>query len=292
MRHLASASLLASALVVTACDPPKEPQVSKSATAATTTTTADPHAGHDMHAMPPAGTTGTPAPTSAKSVRFVWPLPGSTVFSEFDVVFGVTGMGLRKAGEDAMDKTTGHHHIIVDSPSIPAGQVVPKDDKHFHYGDASTVAHLTLASGEHELEMQLADGAHLSYGPELAAKLKVIVKEKPAKMGVFFKNLKDGQTVKSPVDVEFGVDGFTLRPAGEDVLDHTTGHHHVIIDGVGEPIGTIVPKDATHVHFGKAETSTKLELTPGEHTLTLQLADGAHMSYGAALSTTIKVKVQ
>lgn len=295
MRHLASASLAALALSA-ACSqpppPPKDETPPPSAEKAAHPTAEElnaGHAGHDMANMP---TTGTPAPTTAKSVQFLWPFPGSTVFSEFDVVFGVTGMGLRKAGEDVNDKTTGHHHIIVDSPSIPAGTAVPKDDKHFHYGDAATTAHLTLPVGEHDLEMQLADGAHLSYGPELATKMKVIVKEKPAKIGVSFANLKDGATVKSPVEVKFGVEGFTLRPAGEDALDHTSGHHHLIVDGAGEPIGTVVPKDATHIHFGKAETSTKLELTPGEHTLTLQLADGAHFSYGPALSTTIKVTVK
>jgi len=30
----------------------------------------------------------------------------------------------------------------------------------------------------------------------------------------------------------------------------------------------------------------------GEHTLTLQLADGAHLSYGPAMATTIKVTVK
>jgi hypothetical protein len=34
-----------------------------------------------------------------------------------------------------------------------------------------------------------------------------------------------------------------------------------------------------------------MELAPGEHTLTLQFADGAHMSYGPTLASTIKVKV-
>ena len=251
------------------------------------------HGGHDAHADHHAlAIPGIPAPTAAKSVSFVWPHDGSTVFSEVDVAFGVNGVGLRKAGEDPLDKTTGHHHVIIDSPSIPAGQVVPKNDKYIHYGDASSTAHLTLSPGPHEIEMQLADGAHLSYGPALAAKIKLTVKEKPAAMGVSFANLKDGDVVKSPLLVKFAVEGFTLRPASEDVLDKTSGHHHLIIDGEATPLGAVVAKDATHLHFGKAETETSVTLSPGAHTLTLQLADGGHFSYGPSLSKTIKVTVQ
>jgi hypothetical protein len=235
---------------------------------------------------------GTPAPTTAKSVSFAWPQAGSTVFSEFDVAFGVAGMGLRKAGEDVTDKSTGHHHLIIDDAGIALGQPVPKDDRHLHFGDASTTAHVKLAPGEHTLIAQLADGAHLSYGPELSATMKVKVVPAPAKIGVSFANLADGAVVKNPVLVKFAVDGFTLRPAGEDVLDKTSGHHHLIIDGAPEPLGSVVGRDATHLHFGKAETETTITLTPGEHTLTLQLADGAHMSYGPALARTIKVKAE
>ncbi len=287
MRHLASHLALFFVVAAAACpsEEAPEPVVDDKPSAA-----ADPHAGHAMPA--PGAAPQTPAATSAQSVFFVWPHDGSTVFADFDVAFGVNGIGLRKAGEDPLDKTTGHHHLIIDSPSIPAGQVVPKNDKYLHFGDASSTAHLTLASGPHEIEMQLADGAHLSYGPALAAKMKLIVKEKPAKMGVDFANLKDGDVVKSPVLVKFAVEGFTLRPAGEDVLDKTSGHHHLIVDGEASALGAVVAKDATHLHFGKAETETTLTLAAGPHTLTLQLADGGHFSYGPSMSKTIKVTVK
>ena len=39
-------------------------------------------------------------------------------------------------------------------------------------------------------------------------------------------------------------------------------------------------------------TETELELPPGEHTLRLQFANGAHLSYGEKMSATITVKVQ
>jgi len=53
-----------------------------------------------------------------------------------------------------------------------------------------------------------------------------------------------------------------------------------------------VPKDATHLHFGKAQSSTEVTLAPGKHVLTLQFADGIHRSYGSQLATTITVTVK
>jgi hypothetical protein len=113
----------------------------------------------------------------------------------------------------------------------------------------------------------------------------------PAGAKVFFKNLKDGQTVKSPVKIEFGVEGIALDTAG--AIKPASGHHHLLIDdGDSIAAGTVVPKDSTHLHFGKAQTSAEVKLTPGEHKLTLQYADGIHRSYGAKLAATIKVKVK
>ena len=72
-----------------------------------------------------------------------------------------------------------------------------------------------------------------------------------------------------------------------------SGHHHLFIDAEDSLAkGTVVPKDSTHLHFGKAQTETKLTLASGNHKLTLQYADGIHRSYGSQLSATITVKVK
>lgn len=99
--------------------------------------------------------------------------------------------------------------------------------------------------------------------------------------------LKDG---KVAVSVKMGVEGIAVQPAGEP--KEGTGHHHIVIDGAGIALGLPVPKDETHLHFGKGQTETELSLTPGEHSLTMQFADGLHRSYGPTLSTTIKVTVK
>ena len=113
----------------------------------------------------------------------------------------------------------------------------------------------------------------------------------PAGAKVFFKNLKNGETVKSPVKVEMGLEGLKLDTAGAIVAG--TGHHHLLIDaGDSIPAGQVVPKDSTHLHFGKAQSETEVKLSPGKHVLTLQFADGIHRSYGSQLAATISVNVK
>jgi hypothetical protein len=111
----------------------------------------------------------------------------------------------------------------------------------------------------------------------------------PTGSKVVFASPADKAEVSSPVHVVMHVEGLTVQPAGEVVAG--TGHHHLIIDGVPVPLGEVVPKDAQHIHFGKGDTETDLELSPGTHTVTMQFADGTHRSYGPELATTITLNV-
>jgi hypothetical protein len=113
----------------------------------------------------------------------------------------------------------------------------------------------------------------------------------PDSAKVFFVNLKNGQKIKSPFKVKMGVSGIALDSAG--VLRPNSGHHHILVDaGDSFPAGEVVPKDSTHLHFGNAQKEAELKLTPGEHKLTLQYADGIHRSYGGKLASSVTVTVQ
>ena len=113
----------------------------------------------------------------------------------------------------------------------------------------------------------------------------------PAGAKVFFKNLKNNQTVTSPVTVEMGVENMKVDTAGPVV--QSSGHFHIFIDAEDSlASGTMVPKDSTHLHYGKGQTETKLSLSPGKHKLTLQFADGLHRSYGSQLATSVNVDVK
>jgi len=55
----------------------------------------------------------------------------------------------------------------------------------------------------------------------------------PPNAAVYFINLKDGDTVASPVKVQFGLTGMGIAPAG--VERPNTGHHHLLIDTTLSP---------------------------------------------------------
>lgn len=109
---------------------------------------------------------------------------------------------------------------------------------------------------------------------------------------VFFVEPKDGATVTKTFHVKMGLEGRDVCEAEKEHKDKTCGHHHIIVDGKPIPAKNVVIKDATHLHFGKAQTEADITLAPGKHTLTLQLADWAHLSFGETLSQTITVDVK
>jgi hypothetical protein len=113
-------------------------------------------------------------PTPANSVWFVEPKDGAAVTSPFKVVFGIKGMAVEPAGEIKAD--SGHHHLLIDLGPMASGQAIPVDDAHLHFGKAQTEAEVKLPPGNYRLTMQFANGAHVSYGPAMAASINVIVK--------------------------------------------------------------------------------------------------------------------
>jgi len=92
-----------------------------------------------------------------------------------------------------------------------------------------------------------------------------------------FIGLIDGATVSSPLDLTFASEGMDIVPAGTD-KPHS-GHHHLLIDTGLPALDQPIPKDANHLHFGKGQTETKLELSPGTHTLQLILGDKDHIPH-------------
>jgi len=100
----------------------------------------------------------------------------------------------------------------------------------------------------------------------------------------------DGAVVGSTFKVKFAVDGMEVKPAGAILAN--SGHHHLLINAEPVKAGEAVPFDATHLHFGKGQTETEVTLPPGQYTLTMQFANGAHQSYGPEMSKTIHVTVK
>jgi hypothetical protein len=86
---------------------------------------------------------------------------------------------------------------------------------------------------------------------------------------------QNGERVKSPFTVRFGVRGMGVTHAGDTTKN--MGHHHLLVD-VTDPLDPKepIPTGRKHLHFGTGQTETELNLEPGKHTLQLVLGDAEH----------------
>jgi hypothetical protein len=108
---------------------------------------------------------------------------------------------------------------------------------------------------------------------------------------IFFQEPSTNATLTSPVKVKMGAEGFVLEPAGD--IHAGAGHLHIMVDTGCITAGQPIPKDDTHIHYGKGQTEAELTLAPGTHTLCLQAANGTHIaSDGPGMQHMIKVTVK
>lgn len=153
---------------------------------------------------------------------------------------------------------------------------------------ASGMALLLGACGQEESAAPAAKPA-----PAAASEDVVTLPRTPATEGarVFFITPADGDTVSSPVSIEFGIDGMTVVKAGDAAPG--SGHHHLLVDTGLPELGLPIPADASHIHFGDGSTATELTLAPGQHTLQLLLGDHLHIPHDPPVtSATITVTVK
>ena len=108
---------------------------------------------------------------------------------------------------------------------------------------------------------------------------------------VYFINIKDGDILKSPFLVQFGLVGKGVAPAGVD--RENTGHHHLLINVDKIDYNMPIPSSAQHLHFGLGQTETNLDLPSGKHILQLVLGDKYHVPHQPPLmSQRIEVTVE
>jgi len=118
-----------------------------------------------------------------------------------------------------------------------------------------------------------------------------VATDAPQGAKVYFISPKDGEHVRSPVTVRFGLKGIGVAPAGIEMAN--TGHHHLIIDTPLPDLAVTIPTDEQHRHFGGGQTETEITLAPGEHTLQLVLGDHLHLPHNPpVISEKITITVE
>lgn len=99
-----------------------------------------------------------------------WPSDGAVVPAgkPFRVWFGLRNMGVAPKG--VAFEHTGHHHLLIDTELPPAGQVIPSDRQHLHFGAGETETMIELPPGTHTLQLLMGDENHIPHTPPVASK--------------------------------------------------------------------------------------------------------------------------
>jgi hypothetical protein len=110
------------------------------------------------------------------NVYIIQPVDGAIVEQTFKVVFGLSKMGVAPAG--ITKENTGHHHILIDTDTLPdLTKSLPATDKIKHFGGGQTETQLTLAPGQHTLQLVLGNFAHVPHNkPVVSDKITITVK--------------------------------------------------------------------------------------------------------------------
>ena len=122
--------------------------------------------------------------------------------------------------------------------------------------------------------------------------LLLIAGETPSPEGAkaYFIDLKDGDKVKSPLLIRFGLtEQMGVAPALADWPD--TGHFHLVIDS--KPPNPDRPISNKHLHLHKGQTEAIVELKKGRHTLQIVMGDYSHIPHDPpVMSEQITINVE
>jgi hypothetical protein len=215
---------------------------------------------------------------------------GYKVRSPFLVEFAVRGMGVVPAGKALAG--TGHHHILVDAPlPLNVSDKIPFSDTHRHFGKGQTMTVLDLPPGKHTLRLLFADHDHkpyFVYSPEITIEVtgartaeapKIdpknleasceawyqdeVARPRPPGEWVAIANLRSGETVASPFNVRFTVDGWGVCASGQSA--DKSGHF--VLDAMRE--GQV----QRSVDLSNGATQYNLDLPNGPYVLKLRFVD-------------------
>ena len=144
---------------------------------------------------------------------------------------------------------------------------------------AASLVALSACSSETSAptEETVADDAVEAVQEAESAPVALPRSESPEGGRVFFITPADGDTVQSPVAIEFGIENMEVAPAGQDTA--YSGHHHLIINAELPAFDQPIPANDNYRHFGDGSTSVSVELEPGTYTLQMILGDYLHIPH-------------
>lgn len=103
------------------------------------------------------------------TVSILEPKNGAHVGQDVLVKFGARNISVAPSTETAPG--TGHHHLLIDQKELPPPDApIPNDATHKHYGKGQTQDTIHLEPGDHTLQLDFADAAHMQFDPPIVSK--------------------------------------------------------------------------------------------------------------------------
>ncbi len=99
---------------------------------------------------------------------------GDVLPPTFIVRFSISGMGIAPAGVQI--DNTGHYHLLINLVEYPDFNLpLPANDQIIHFGKGQTETEVSLAEGDHTLQVLLADHAHIPHQPPVMSDVITVV---------------------------------------------------------------------------------------------------------------------
>jgi uncharacterized protein (DUF885 family) len=104
----------------------------------------------------------------AAKLYFISPLDGAVTGQDVTLQFGLEGMQVSPAGQEAPN--SGHHHLLIDMPDLPDLKApLPGTEQLLHFGGGQTEAVIHLEPGTHTLQLVLGNHAHIPHDPPVVS---------------------------------------------------------------------------------------------------------------------------
>ena len=160
-----------------------------------------------------------------------------------------------------------------DEPTAEADEAQTEDEPTTEADETQTEDEPTAEADEAQTEDEPtaeADEAQTEDEPAAEAAAE------PVAQRVFFRQPTNNAIIPPTSVVKMGAEGLVVQPSGE--VNPGAGHMHILVDTDFVPAGEVIINDEQHLHFGDGSIEAELMLPPGDHTLRLQFADGAHIA--------------
>ena len=247
-----------------------------------------------------AGCTTTPSTTGTPTISISSPQNGATLpAGNVTVTAQVTNFSVVDKQGQANVAGQGHVHFYLDvtPPTDPAKPAIPTDPNAvWAHVSGTTYTFTNVSAGSHTIAVQLVNNDHTPISPIVTDTVTVTVTAPAGAASVMIASPQNGATVPAGnVTVNAMTTNFSVVDKQGQASVPGQGHLHFYMDvnplpsAAGQPA---IPPNANAVWAHVSGTTyTFTNVTPGQHTFSVQLANNDHTPVIPVASDSVTVTV-